>query len=513
MRAILAAIAALLCGVAAPAAADWHEARTKHFLIYSQDSDARLRKFAERLESVHALMLMATGVREEAHPYPVRVYVVAGVKTVQSYMEKPDSNVAGFYRSLAAGPIAITPQNTGGDDSSFSPQVVLFHEYAHHFMLQFFPSAYPAWYVEGWAELVSTASFEKPGLISYGKVADHRRYELDLSSFHIKASRLVSVQQKDLSDEERARFYGSSWLLTHYLTFDPARHGQLAAYLTAFNAGASPSEAAKVFGDPRGLDRDLDKYLEAASFTYRQPPIPPEIARGVTIRPLAPDEAAMLPYALEFTKTMKPDAAKAFAARVEAAAAAFPDGAAAQQLAAQVDLDAGLLDPAEREAARAVALAPQNARAHYYLGAVRLERAKSAEGDKRTALIAAGKSEVLAANQLDANDPLPLLAFYESFGIAQQPPSDAGRAALARAVEIVPQDGGARMTYVYDLIMHGQKQTAARMLKPLAYDPHGGSGSARALKMLDILEGRATGDPLNVQVTEESDTPKPKSGS
>ncbi|MES2043154.1 MAG: hypothetical protein V4475_04715 [Pseudomonadota bacterium] len=512
MRVLLTAMATLLCGMAAPASAEWREAKTRHFLIYSQDNEAKLHKFAERLESVHALMLMATGVREEAHAYPVRVYVVAGTKAVQSYMDKPDPNVAGFYRPMVAGPIAITPQNTGGDDSSFSPQVVLFHEYAHHFMLQFFPSAYPAWYVEGWAELVSTASFEKAGVISYGKVADHRRYELDLASFHIKASRLVTLRQKDLGDEERARFYGSSWLLTHYLTFDPARHGQLAAYLTAFNAGASQAEAAKVFGDPRGLDRDLDKYLEAASFTYRQPPIPPEIAREVAIRPLAPDEAAMLPYVLEFTKTMKSDAAKAFAARVEIAAAQFPDGAAAQQLAAQVDLDAGLLDPAEREATRAVALAPQSARAHYYLGAVRLERAKAADGDKRGLLVAAGKSEILAANQLDANDPLPLIAFYESFGIARQPASDAGRAALARAVEIVPQDGGTRMTYVYDLIIHGQKQTAARMLKPIAYDPHGGSGSVRALRMLDILEGRAAGDPLNVQVSEDGETPKPKPG-
>jgi hypothetical protein len=52
------------------------------------------------------------------------------------------------------------------------------------------------------------------------------------------------------------------------------------------------------------------------------------------------------------------------------------------------------------------------------------------------------------------------------------------------------------------------------LLKPLAYDVHGGGGSALALKMLDILEGRATGDPLNVTVDEDGDAPKakPKAG-
>ena len=259
------------------ARAEWREAKTPHFLIYSQGSDKSLHKFAERLESVHALMLMATGTREEAHPYPVRVYVVAGTKAVQSYMEKRDSDVAGFYRPLLSGPVAITPGSTGNEDSSFSPQVVLFHEYAHRFMLQFFPSVYPAWYVEGWAELVSTASFEKPGVISYGKVADHRRYELDLAQ-HVEASRLVAKRQKDLNADEKSRFYGSSWLLAHYLTFSTERQGQLARYLAAINTGASPADAAKVFGDLRTLDRDVDKYLGAARFSYRQPPMPPEIA-------------------------------------------------------------------------------------------------------------------------------------------------------------------------------------------------------------------------------------------
>lgn len=513
MRVLLAAMAAMLFGAAAPASAEWREAKTKHFLIYSQDNEAKLHKFAERLEAVHALMLMATGKQDQENPYPVRVYVVADTQAVQSYMEHPNSNVAGFYRPLVTGPIAITPRDTGSNDASFSQQLVLFHEYAHHFMLQYFPSAYPAWYVEGWAELVSTASFEKPGYISYGKAADHRRYELDLNDNLITATRLITVRQKDLNSEERSRFYGASWLLTHFLTFDDKRRGQLTAYLAAFNTGASPADAAKVFGDPRTLDRDLDKYLAGGNFSYRQPQVPADVGRNITIRILAADESAMLPLEMEFTKPMKPDAAKAFAARVEAAAAQFPDGPEAQMLAAEVDLDAGLLDPAERAARRAVALAPGNARARYFLGAVELERAEKTDGDKRTTLAAAGKADVLAANRLDPDDPLPLIGFYRSFGAAGRAAPEAGRNALMAAVQIVPQDGNTRLMLVRDLLGRGDKPHAIILLKPLAYDVHGGGGSALALKMLDILEGRATGDPLAVRVSEDGDASKPKAKS
>ena len=43
--------------------------------------------------------------------------------------------------------------------------VILFHEYVHHFMLQHFSVAYPAWFVEGYAELFSNTRFERDGTI------------------------------------------------------------------------------------------------------------------------------------------------------------------------------------------------------------------------------------------------------------------------------------------------------------------------------------------------------------
>lgn len=485
--------------------AEWREASTPHFLIYSQESEKALRERAERLEAFHHLLMLAYGMRAEPHPYKVRLYVVGSTDSVQKYMEKPDKDVAGFYRSLPSGPIAFTPQRTESGDGDFNPQVVLFHEYTHHFMLQNLPVAYPPWFVEGRAELMSTASFERSGMITYGKAANHRQYELD--GTHPLASKLL-LKPSEVSTGTGLD-YGASWLLTHYLSFAPARNGQLARYLGAINAGTDPQEAAKVFGDLRTLDRDVSKYLEARSFTYRQVPIPPEIGQQVAIRTLAADETAMLPLVMEFTKPMKDAEAKAFMARVDAAAAAYPNSVAALKLKADVDLDTGALDAAQAAADRAVALAPEDARAHYLRGAVGLARAGKDDAGGHAIALAARK-EIVAANRLDPEDPLPLIAYFRSFGVAGEPAPEVAIEGLAKAAQIVPQDSGTRLTYASVLIARGKKPDAAALLRPLAYEPHADGASKVAQQMLARLEGREAGDPNDIGNEPDPPAAKPK---
>ena len=49
---LIAAGLALLA--AQPALAEWHEASSDHFVIYADDKDTDLRKFAENLERYHS---------------------------------------------------------------------------------------------------------------------------------------------------------------------------------------------------------------------------------------------------------------------------------------------------------------------------------------------------------------------------------------------------------------------------------------------------------------------------
>lgn len=465
------------------ASAEWREAKTPHFLIYSQGSDKSLRERARRLEAVHYLMLRANDVTEDPHPYRVRVYVVSSVRDIWKMMEKPDQNVAGLYRPRTEGPVAFVPES---EESGLNSQIVLFHEYAHHFMLQNFPVAYPSWYVEGFAELVSTASFEQADKITYGKVADHRSYEFEGRVVNARDMLMEAYRDK----ERRGGLnYGDAWLLTHYLTRSRERAGQLRAYLAAFNRGASAAEATNAFGDLGKLSRDVSTYLSAASFGYVAIPLPEAIGQNIDVRVLGADEAALLPLVMEFTKPMPKAEAQAFLARVESETAKFPTSRHALALRAEVELDSDAIDRAATTTDQLLALAPEDARAHYWTGAALLAQAKAAKGDT-SATLKAARHEIVAANKLDSDDPLPLMAFYHvsaMLGARAQNAIDA----LARAQEIVPQDAGLRLTLASALIASGDKPRAARLLRPLAFSPHKEAGAAEAQKLLDALEGPA----------------------
>ena len=59
-------------------------------------------------------------------------------------------------------------------EGDFTPELVLHHEYAHHFMLQYFPATYPGWYTEGFAELMGSSKLMDDGRVAYGWPAKHR---------------------------------------------------------------------------------------------------------------------------------------------------------------------------------------------------------------------------------------------------------------------------------------------------------------------------------------------------
>ena len=141
LRHLVAAVAAI---VLLPSAswAEWREVETAHFLIISESQPAQIEKFAERLESYDKLMRMATSIAED-DPVKVRIYEVASTAEIEQALGVSQTGIAGFYDNNILGPFAVTPRKTNGGGRYFTPELVLHHEYAHHFMLQYFPAIYP----------------------------------------------------------------------------------------------------------------------------------------------------------------------------------------------------------------------------------------------------------------------------------------------------------------------------------------------------------------------------------
>lgn len=460
-----------------PVQAAWQEVETQHFLIYGNTSPDKLLDKGEKLEAVHDLMRRALGLQSaDIKTYKVKIYYVATTDDLQRLGHLPDY-VGGYYRPRAEGPIAVVPlRGQGGSDST------LYHEYAHHFMLQYVVAAYPAWYVEGWAELISTSSFERKGAITYGKANNGRQYELDLGTWtHVRI--LLSSQFSQLKPEQREAFYGQSWLLTHFLTLDPVRSQQLRGYLAAINSGADFEKAAGAFGDLDQLDKDLRRYHANRSFQYKSVPLERDYAAGAKVRTLSVAETELIELAIEFTTPMKEDEAKKLLDKIRVATSHFPNDPYALELLSQAEIDLDNLDQADVAVGKWLAVAPNSARANYYRGAIILKRAENDKGDQ-DGPIAEARKFFSRAIEMDSRDPLAKVALYDSYvKMGERAPSKVVDG-LVDAMYAVPQAADIRLRAANALIAEGSVMDAVYILRPLAYNPHGGAAADAARQMI-----------------------------
>jgi hypothetical protein len=277
----------VLSAILFPAAAQakWLRADTTHFILYSDGSERDLREDAIKLERFDQMMRVISGIGDDGGQVRLTVYFVRSPQAVRSLMAGNAKNIAGFYSATASGAIAVVPRNVEGRDASNSvaetSDIILFHEYAHHLMMQYFPVSYPAWYVEGFAEYTGNSRIEKDGVIKLGLANVNRAYTL-LNTKQLPIETLLESSVDRANENQVSGLYARGWLLTHYLIMAPERKGQLATYLKAVVAGQPSLEAARtVFGDLKALDKDMTRYLDGR-MSYRSlsglPPLPPTLA-------------------------------------------------------------------------------------------------------------------------------------------------------------------------------------------------------------------------------------------
>ena len=285
--------------------------------------------------------------------------------------------------------------------NALQPQQVLFHEYAHHFLLGNSQVAYPAWYSEGAAEFVGTARFEREGIM-LGVAAQHRAYGL-LDAAKLPIETLFDSSRRKLSDMETEQVYGRGWLLTHYLMFDATRVANFNRYLILLNQGKPSIDAGnEAFGSLKQLDRELGRYLG-------QSKIPGMLVRferlpktDVSVRVLSAGEQAMIPSRMQSDRGVNRNTAGEVYARASAVAAAFPQDAVAQGWFAEMAYDAGQDQAAEAAADRALAVKPDLQQALLYKGLLHLRRAAS-DKSSDPARWNEARSWIIRANRDDAN--------------------------------------------------------------------------------------------------------------
>lgn len=486
-------LAATLLLSPAAASAKWHEASSAHFVVYSDENPEKLRAFAEKLERFDTAFRVWRGL-----PDPVvgdanrlRVFVVPSVGAVQKLAGRGSNDVAGFYVGQASGSLAFVPRRAGSDTYDLSAEAVFFHEYAHHLMLATYTGAFPGWFVEGFAEFHANVKFESDGGVGFGLPPLYRAYGI-FNTGGLSLPKMLSGDYERLPPEQVETLYSRGWALTHLLSFEPARKGQLSTYIRLINEGRPAGEASETaFGDLRALEKELNRYVAQRMLKYQ--PIPGTMLKvpPVAVRALGAGEAAFMPVRMRSVRGVDSKIAAALVPLGRKAAARFPNDSVVQGWLAEVEHDAGNLDAAEAAADRALAADAKSGQAMMYKGRIRMARLLLAKS-KDAAAWRDARRWFVQASRVDGDDAEPKVLFHASFAAADVPPTKNAVEALTYAQQLVPQDAGLRMQVVRQLIVDKKASDARKMLAPIAYNPHGGNARAQAMKIMDLLANDET---------------------
>jgi hypothetical protein len=483
----VAGVAALLAS--APVHAAWHEARSKHFVVYADQDPAELKGFAEKLERFDAAVREARGVPDVPAGQATRVtlFVLRDLATLRKVYGGRDTSVAGFYMPRATGSVAFVPERKKTGKWDLSGESIFFHEYTHHLMLQDADRPLPTWLTEGFAEFFANPEFKPDGSVVIGRPPLYRGEAL-YTIERLPLDKMVSGDFLYVTAAEYDSIYGRGWLLTHLLSFDIGRRGQLTKYLDDIQRGVPARKAAEdSFGDLKTLDRDLERYFKRDVFTVATIPAAKLRVPPVTVRALSRGEEELIDAKIRLARGGGDVRAKSFVGKARSVAAQYQGDANVQTLAAQVELAAENPQEAAAAADRALALNPQSFDALIAKGRAMLDLAKA---NPKAANWNVVRDMFLKANKVDAEAAEPLVLFYRTYVAEGVRPTKNAIDGLMYAVVLTPQDNQLRMELIGRLIDDNRLDDARKAIVPVAYSPHRGKWHDAAVAVLEQLDAR-----------------------
>ena len=489
MRCIALGCISLLL-VAATARADWLEVSSDHFVIYADQNEEMTRDFAGRLERFHAAMARAFA-KAQTKPGPsnrVTVFVVSSSAKVRKVTGTKNRYVAGMYIPRAGSSVAVIPKLRHGSSFEYTGETVLYHEYAHHFMIAGLTArAYPRWFTEGFAEFFAGVQFRKDGSVLLGAPAHARAWELAFA-LEVPIRTLLSFDGGESEQQSRYdSFYGQSWVLFHYLQMAPERAGQLVAYQRLLAKGQPALESAEsAFGDLGKLDRDMDAYMKRRRLAAMVFDGASLVIGPITVRKVGAGEEAMMPTMIESKVGVSKEEALELVPEARRVAALYPDDPAVLAALAEAEFDAGNDDAAIAAADRSIAIDPKGINAHLQRGYALAHKVES--GALPVESWKDVRSQFIKANSVENDHPVPLVNFYLTYVKQGEPPTKNAIDGLEWALELAPFDGSLRWLVTQQMVSDERYKDAARTLAPLAYSPHPGEHTDRARQLLKEVE-------------------------
>jgi tetratricopeptide (TPR) repeat protein len=498
-RLIKLAVSALLVVAPAAAHAEWKEAKTTNFVIYSEGGEAQLRGFATKLEKFNFVLRAYHGVTAPPNPIKLKVYLLPNTNAVGK-MAGGDG-IAGYYIARARGlmmvgthsrpPGAANPRS-GPDYVQIDSESVLLHEYTHHFMYQYFPAAYPTWYSEGFAEFWGATNILANDVVEVGQPVNYR-FGSFFDNRWLPIKKLLTAQSyADVPDLDL--LYAEGWLLVRSAFDNPKQQKQLQAYLKAINGGVSYQQAMEqAFGDVSGLDHQLHGAAGGGKYSVLRLPFKKIDVGPIAVRSVTPAENAMMEHSIELGQGILQREAVEFAGKVRSVAGKFPNDPFALALLSEAERLAGNRDAATAAADRLLAAAPNDARGLLQKGLAEMEKLKAATSHDLKAWNAV-RQYLARASKVAPYDPLVFEAYYDSYAAQGILPPEAAQTVLYKAMELAPSDADLRYKVAADFEKRDMIEDAITIIRPVAYLlPHRKDESPKEKKRREEREEKYRG--------------------
>ena len=510
-------------------AGPWLRADTHNFTIYSAGSDKQLRDYAAQVEKFDALLRLMFKVPPDPHPRRLTIYLLAEQEKVAALAGDSGGGTAGFYHTDPFGTFAVGHHEQSSSRYELSGSSVLLHEYAHHFMFHNSAFAYPTWYVEGFAEYVSSATFAADGSWTLGRPLQYRAYSLLNYASALTLRDMLTKPTTDGGD----LFYGKSWLLVHMLRNTPERGKQFDAYLRAMAQGKPAKDAAAAFGDLDMLDHDLQRYMaNRLKYVQSRDPLAYDPAIAVTALDMVHGRLLELDLARRNDRDVpkvrdtlarlaqdNPQLAEAWLALAQAqyqlaASLPMPADATPTDSAKPADKPAKPRESPDKAQARAAARAAAQIAVDKALaldsGLARAQILKAdllgdelaTSGNHTPAAWREVRALIIRANRADTEDPVPLVRWFETYGRMGSAPDQPARDGLTKAFLLEPEVAEVRIKLAFDMAARGKYDEAITLVEYLARDPHEGRTGATVLAQLQKLRDAASKpEPAKAQPT------------
>lgn len=278
--------------------AQWHEARSEHFILYGDGSEEELRQTAAELESFDRLLRRLMDVKDHSGSR-LRIFLMPDRAAVVGTTDGSDPQLAGYYTDDPDAPILVAPRtDTGNGRFDIAARDVLFHEYAHHIMLQYSEGPQPVWYAEGLAEYYSTAQVLGGGGFEIGAAPANRVAVLREAQDWIPLGELLAASDYRQFSGRLHLLYAQGWLLAHYVTQNAERRDELETYFRLVSEGKTRGAAVDAAFGPGAsdFDRQLRGYAARQAFASQRLDLPPVDRTAVAMRPLRPAEADLIGF-------------------------------------------------------------------------------------------------------------------------------------------------------------------------------------------------------------------------